>query len=74
MCDSSTVSSLATMPDPSATPPEKTSGGRHRNPFADLRRHNDYAARVARAIESRRKRRIEQVMTVQRKHRTQQVR
>ncbi|MBV8431192.1 MAG: hypothetical protein JO244_08525 [Solirubrobacterales bacterium] len=44
------------------------------SPFADLRRHNAYAAQVARLLEARRERRIEQVIRMQRKHRFHQAR
>lgn len=40
-------------------------------PFADLRRKNAYAARVARLMEARGRRRIERGIQVQRKHRSE---
>lgn len=45
-----------------------------RNVFADLRRHNEYAARVAHLLEAKRKRHIQQVLQLQRKQRLHQAR
>ncbi|HLY48432.1 MAG TPA: hypothetical protein VKR21_04490 [Solirubrobacteraceae bacterium] len=42
--------------------------------FADLRRHNEYAARVARLVDAERRRRVEHVLHLQRKHRLHQAR
>jgi hypothetical protein len=42
--------------------------------FADLRRHNEHSARVARLLAEKRKRYIEHVIRLQRKHRTHQAR
>ena len=48
--------------------------GRRSTVFADLRRDNEYAARVARLLEGKRKRHVEQVLQFQRKHRIHQAR
>jgi hypothetical protein len=42
--------------------------------FHDLRRHNQYAGKVARMLELKRERRIERVAELQRKHRLHQAR
>lgn len=42
--------------------------------FRDLRRSNEYRARVARMLQEKRERHIEQVLTLQRKHRVHQSR
>jgi hypothetical protein len=42
--------------------------------FADLRRRNEYAARVARLLKGRRKHHVEHVVHFQRKHRVHQPR
>jgi hypothetical protein len=42
--------------------------------FGDLRRSNEYAHRVARMLEAKRRRRIEQVLRAQRQHRTRHAR
>ena len=42
--------------------------------FRALRRHNEYGARVGRALEAKRIQRIARVITLQRKHRSRQAR
>jgi hypothetical protein len=54
--------------------PDAQAAASAREVFADLRRHNEYAARVARLLEAKRKRRVEQVVRLQRKHRLRQAR
>jgi hypothetical protein len=44
------------------------------NVFANLRRHNAYAARVARLLDAKRERQISRVVQTQRKHRSHQAR
>ncbi len=43
-----------------------------KNVFRDLRKRNEYGARVGRALEAKRVRRIEHVINAQRKHRAHQ--
>lgn len=52
----------------------RTSRSDDKQLFRDLRARSQYAAKVARMLEMRRERRIEQVMTVQRKQRVHQAR
>jgi hypothetical protein len=42
--------------------------------FADLRTSNEYAHRVARMLEAKRRRRIDQVLRAQRQHRARHAR
>ena len=45
-----------------------------RTVFADLRKRNEYRARVARLLEGKRARHVEHVIQAQRKHRVRQAR
>ncbi len=62
------------MTKPSGAGPSSPKAESAPNVFADLRRHNEYAARVARLLEAKRKRHIQQVLQLQRKQRPHQAR
>ena len=65
---------VTAMSTPSRSGTSNRAADSDRNAFADLRRHNEYAARVARLLEAKRERHIEQVRRLQRKHRLHQAR
>jgi hypothetical protein len=65
---------VAAMPHHSEPSPGEASPSPQTNVFADLRKHNAYAARVARMLEAKRNRHIERVIQAQRKHRIHQAR
>jgi hypothetical protein len=62
------------MKSPSQHQREKPSADEPSRSFRDLRRHNLYAERVAKMLEAKRERRIEQVIKAHRKHRSQHAR
>jgi hypothetical protein len=65
---------LAPMPHHSESSSDERSPDSKPSVFADLRKRNAYAARVARMLEAKRERHIEQVIRAQRKHRIHQAR
>jgi hypothetical protein len=62
------------MPKHDAHDPNAKADSRLAWAFADLRRSNEYAHRVARMLEAQRRRRIEQVLRAQRQHRARHAR